>query len=178
MNAIVHHGYAATRPLPERDRDSSSGRLGANRPPRGANLPLRTQEPLVHQWLVDIGALARCRALFAGHASLASGSEGRAPQQTLMDVPSAFDQFCHSHFASVRRLHPELAWEDACPAYAIAMTAHAALCVSLDEARENLLERHWDSVRGQSRLGWAQARPLIAAGCSALDRLDPLAMHR
>ena len=177
MNATVHRGYSA-RPLPDRDRDVSFGRPGAGRQPRSSYTPARAPEPPVHQWLVDIGALARCRALFAGHGPLASGSEFRAPQQTLMDVPSAFDQFCHSHFASVRRVHPVLTWEDACPAYAIAMTAHAALCVSLDDARESLLKRHWDSIRGQSRLTWEQARPLIAAGCSALDRLDPLAMHR
>jgi hypothetical protein len=44
--------------------------------------------------------------------------------------------------------------------------------------QERLLERHWDRIRGPSHLAWAQAIPLIAAGCSTLDRLDPLAMHR
>lgn len=133
-----------------------------------------------HRWLVDVAALARCRALFAGRAGVAvSPVPGmRSRQPILMDVPAAFDAFCHSHFAAVRRLHPELTWEDACQAYAIALSAHASLHVALDEARERQLEQAWEDIRGHSGLAWKQARSLIADGCSALDRLDPLAIRR
>ena len=136
--------------------------------------------PGEHRWLVDVHALARCRALFAGRASAISkpGAAVLTRQPILMDVPPAFNAFCHSHFAAVKRIHPELTWDDACPAYAIALSAHASLHVALDETRELQLEQCWDQIRGQSGLSWKQARPLIADGCSALDRLDPLAIRR
>lgn len=142
--------------------------------------PTPVPAPGEHRWLVDVDALARCRALFAGRAgaSAASRQAVRPRQPILMDVPPAFDAFCHTHFAAVKRLHPELSWEDACPAYAIALSAHASLHVALDEAREQQLEQSWHDIRGQSGLSWKQARPLIADGCSALDRLDPLAIRR
>lgn len=128
-------------------------------------------------WLVDVGALAQCRALLSGHEFAAAGSP-RTSQLALLDVPLPYEQFCRSHFAAVRRLHPDMSWDDACPAYAIALSAHAVLCDALDEERERQLERHWTLIRGGSRLDWPQARGLVADGCSALTRLDPLAMHR
>ena len=133
-----------------------------------------------HEWLVDVTALVRCREILSGHHA-ADGSlvnDQRASQQSLMDVPPAYDQFCRAHFGAVKRTHPELTWEDACPAYAIALSAHAVLCVSLDHASEHALERNWPLLRGQSNLTWVQARGIIADGCSALNRLDPLAMDR
>ena len=78
----------------------------------------------------------------------------------------------------LERVHAELDWDDARPAYAIALAAHAVLCEVLDEDREQLLAAHWERIRGRSSLDWAQARPLVADGCRALNRLDPLAMHR
>lgn len=132
-----------------------------------------------HPWLVDLDALARCRALLAGHLPEASSpAEPRPGYQSLLHVPSSYDLFCRAHFASVKRLHPELSWENACPAYAVALSAHAALCVELDVALEQQLQTHWLQIRGPSRLPWAQAVRLIADGCSALNRLDPLAMQR
>ena len=131
-------------------------------------------------WLVDLGALARCRALFAGQVPPppALHEDNLRGLQSLLEVPIPYDQFCRSHFASVKRLHPELSWDDACPAYAIALYAHAVLCEALDQGREQLLEAQWPRLRGQSTLEWPQARALIADGCSAMARLDPLAMHR
>jgi hypothetical protein len=131
-------------------------------------------------WMVDAAALEHCRAVLLGrHEQLELSLLGRrTPQFVPMAVPDAYDRFCRAHFSSVRRLHPTLEWDDASPAYAVALSAHAALCVDFDEQQERLLERHWDRIRGGCKLSWAQARPLIAAGCSALDRLDPLAMHR
>jgi hypothetical protein len=157
-------------------RPRDGGASGFSRPVRPMPAPA-SDGPT---WLVDAAALEHCRAVLLGrHEELELRHLGRrAPQSVPMSVPPAFDRFCRTHFSSVRRLHPTLAWEDACPAYAIALSAHAALCVSFDEAQERLLERHWDRIRGDSTLPWAQARPLIAAGCSALDRLDPLSMHR
>ena len=127
-------------------------------------------------WLVDVAALAQARALFSGHEVPVAAARGN--QQALLDVPPAFEQFCRSHFASVKRLHPELEWGDACLAYAVALSAHAVLCDALDEECERRLAEAWPRLRGESRLEWRQARGLVADGCSALARLDPLAMRR
>ena len=161
------------------ERELPPGYVGFDRSGRLSGASGRVVES-AHQWLVDVTALARCRALFANHGA-ADGSQAgdsRSSHHSLLDVPADYDLFCRTHFASVRRVHPELTWEDACPAYAIALSAHAALCVSLDDERERQLELHWDRIRGQSGLAWSQARALIADGCSAMNRLDPLAMHR
>src|SRR5689334_7762577 len=101
--------------------------------PRSSRLapPARALES--SSWLVDGGALARARALSAGHEP--SPAAPMLEQQAMLDVPPAYDQFCRSHFTSVRRLHPELEWLDACPAYAVALSLHAALCDALDETR-------------------------------------------
>jgi hypothetical protein len=127
-------------------------------------------------WLVDVLSLARCRELLAGRPL--DAATPRTAYQALLDVPLAYDQFCRNHFTSVQRLHPELQWPDACQAYAIALSAHALLCDVLGDGHEALLAQHWDSLRGDSNLDWRQARPLVADGCSALARLDPLAMRR
>jgi hypothetical protein len=132
--------------------------------------------PETGAWLVDVAALARARSVFSGHEPppIARGFQ----QQALLEVPVAYAAFCRSHFATVRRLHPEMSWDDACPAYAVALGAHAALCDALDAEAERRLAQHWESIRGASRLAWPQAAPLVADGCSALARLDPLAMRR
>lgn len=177
MSATVQQAFSNPRfPL---EREVPPGTIGFD---RSGRLPSAASRPVesAHQWLVDLTALARCRALFAGHGSAAAlhAAEHWPSNQSLMHIPPAYDLFCRTHFASVKRVHPDLAWEDACPAYAIALSAHAVLCVALDDEREKQLELHWDRIRGQSCLAWSQARSLIADGCSALDRLDPLAMHR
>jgi len=133
-----------------------------------------------HRWLVDVTALSRCAAIFAGRGTSRelADADRRPSHQSLLEVPPAYDQFCRAHFASVKRLHPEMRWEDACPVYAIALSAHAALCVALGPDREPQLEKNWERLRGQSTLDWAAARPLIADGCSAMHRMDPLAILR
>jgi hypothetical protein len=160
MSATVHVLDRPSRPLPVRV-------------PR--QFVARSVDPDA-AWLVDVGALAACRALLSGHEL--PGARPREGTQALLDVPPAYDQFCHSHFASVKRLHPELEWQDACLAYAIALSAHAVLCEALGGAHEHKLGEAWPALRGASTLDWRQARSLVADGCSALARLDPLAMRR
>ena len=162
MNATVH----ALERMP--------GLRAVPRPVRAA--PPRAVPDTGGAWLVDVGALALARALFAGHDP--APTQGPCEQQALLQVPAAYEQFCRSHFTSVRRLHPEMSWEDACPAYAVALSAHAALYDALDGEREARLAEHWTRIRGSSRLDWRQASSLVADGCSALARLDPLAMRR
>jgi hypothetical protein len=152
---------------------SPSGRASTLRAPRPT---IARSVPGDQAWFVDVAALAQARALFAGHEFPLADLGGR--HQALLDVPPAYDQFCRSHFASVKRLHPDLEWIDACHAYAVALSAHAVLCDALDEDCERRLAEHWPRLRGESRLDWRQARGLVADGCSALARLDPLAMRR
>ena len=140
--------------------------------------PVDTLEAATPQWPVDAQALARCRALLSGQGATRETTRASDGGTRWIDVPVAYEAFCRSHFASVRRLRPELAWDDARPAYALALAAHAVLCEALDDEREQLLAAHWDTLRGESRLDWSRARPLLADGCRALERLDPLAMHR
>jgi hypothetical protein len=140
--------------------------------------PLELAEPSHRQWPVDAQALARCRALLSGHSGGGVAPDLTLAWERLVDVPPAYESFCRSHFASVRRMRPELDWNDARPAYALALAAHAVLCEALDDEGEDLLAMHWEGLRGGSRLDWSRARPLLADGCRALSRLDPLAMHR
>jgi len=149
------------------------GRSSNYRPVPARNTPA-PRAPEGCAWLVDVAALAQARALFAGHEPSAPGFE----QQAMLEVPAAYAAFCRSHFATVRRLHPEISWEDACPAYAVALGAHASLRDALDADCEQRLAKHWPGIRGASRLEWRQAAQLVADGCSALARLDPLAMRR
>ena len=154
------------------------GRLTSYRAPT-ARIPRAATprpQPPGNAWLVDVGALARARAVLSGHEPVAAPCV--PSQQALLEVPQAYEQFCRSHFTSVRRLHPQLAWEDALPAYAVALSAHAVLCDAIDASRERALGEHWLQVRGDSRLEWREARGLVADGCRALARLDPLAMRR
>jgi hypothetical protein len=162
MSATIH---ALDRSLP-----------GRAMPLRAARQAVARSVPADYTWLVDVAALAQARALFAGHEPPATSPRGGT--QALLDVPPAYEQFCRSHFASVKRLHPEIEWSDACHAYAIALSAHATLRDALDEHCERRLAENGPRLRGESLLDWRQARGLVADGCSALARLDPLAMRR
>ena len=170
MNAYVRTAF----------RDSqSAGRLGWPASTRPERAVPESQEP--SSWLVDLTALAHCRELLtrSGESMPISASAERPPSHlSFIDIPFAYDQFCRTHFTSVKRLHPEIAWDDACPAYAVALFAHALLCVELNAEREKLLEQHWPRICGQSTLVWQQARSFIADGCKALARLDPIAGSR
>ena len=172
MNAMFPQALGVPR-LP-RERDAVPRANGR------ALRPIPDPTESGHEWLVDVSALVRCREILFGHhaADESPATDPRASQQSLMDIPPAYDQFCRAHFGAVKRTHPELTWDDACPAYAIALSAHAVLCKSLDHTYEQALERNWPQLRGQSTLAWPQARTIIADGCSALNRLDPLAMER
>jgi hypothetical protein len=128
-------------------------------------------------WQIDSRALARCRELFA-RGELHPSDGASESFHTFIDVPFAYDAFCRAHFTAVRRLRPDMQWDDVCQIYAIALFAHAQLCVELDEDREQQLERYWPQIRGASQLPWSRARPLISDGCRALARLDPLACSR
>jgi hypothetical protein len=153
----------------ERPASARASTLRAPRPSIARSLPSE------HAWLVDVGALAAARAALSGHEI---PDAPRVTQSALLDVPPAYEQFCRSHFASVKRLHPDVEWSEACLAYAVALSAHAVLCDALGEEQERRLAQAWPRLCGESGLSWKLARGLVADGCSALARLDPLAMRR
>lgn len=174
MSATVQHSLGVSRAPVQREHPAPT----AWRSGRLADLSAQVAPLPSHQWPVDLTALARCRGLLSGHGSMDPSLAGRLPHESLMDVPASYDGFCRSHFSSVRRIHPEMNWDDARPAYAVALAAHAVLCEALNDEHEARLAGKWEDIRGSSRLGWSQACLLIADGCRALNRLDPLAMHR
>lgn len=69
-------------------------------------------------------------------------------------------------------------WDDLCPAYAYALTTHAADWPrGGDETTENALAMHWEQVRGPSRLPWAEARPVVEDAWLALDHMPVAAIR-
>ena len=69
-------------------------------------------------------------------------------------------------------------WRDLCPVYAFALTTHAADWPRGDAADtcEELAE-HWEQMRGQSRLSWSQARPVVEDAWRALDHIPTAAVR-
>jgi hypothetical protein len=174
MNATFQH--AVSNPRLPLEREMAPSPRNSGRLLRPAPAPADAE----HEWLVDLGALVRCREILSSKGAEAAHDDAwqKPGRQSPMAIPPAYDHFCQAHFGAVKRMHPELSWEDVLPAYAIALSAHAVLCVTLDHQVEDSLERHWPELRGDSKLSWPQARTIIADGCSALNRLDPLAMDR
>jgi hypothetical protein len=106
--AIDCKGMSHERHRPRLGRRTAT----AYAPARAARPGARRAESPSNAWLVDVGALARAAPCSAGHEPRAGGARA---QQALLEVPPAYEQFCRSHFTSVRRLHPDMRWEDACP---------------------------------------------------------------
>lgn len=77
-----------------------------------------------------------------------------------------------------RRHHGHHRWADLCPAYAFALTTHAARWPrGGDEATEAELAAHWEQVRGDSRLPWTKARAVVEDAWLALDRMPSAALR-
>ncbi|WP_313178079.1 hypothetical protein [Stenotrophomonas sp.] len=77
-----------------------------------------------------------------------------------------------------RRANGHRNWRDLCPVYAFALTTHAADWPrggDADTGEE--LAAHWEQMRGQSRLGWAQARPVVEDAWCALDHIPTAAVR-
>jgi hypothetical protein len=77
-----------------------------------------------------------------------------------------------------RRGHGHRSWRDLYPAYAFALTTHYADWPrGNDDDTAGELAEHWEQMRGQSRLGWAQARSIVEDAWLALDHMPPTAVH-
>ncbi len=77
-----------------------------------------------------------------------------------------------------RRGHGRRSWGDLCPAYAFALSTHAADWPrGGDESTEQALAAHWEQVRGSSRLSWSQARDVVEDAWLALDHMPATAVR-
>ena len=95
---------------------------------------------------------------------------------TLRQVPRSpvqqddeFAAFTAYDYGRRRRLHPDVAWEDACRAYAFAAASHAGHAGTLDLDTELQLEDHWDRLRGDGGPEWPVARTLLRETWRWLD---------
>jgi len=76
-----------------------------------------------------------------------------------------------------RRGHGHRSWRDLYPAYAFALTTHYADWPRGSDDTDGELAEHWEQMRGQSRLGWAQARGIVEDAWLALDHMPATAVH-
>lgn len=97
--------------------------------------------------------------------------------QSLSD--DAFAAFTAHDYGRRRRLHPDVAWEDACRAYAFAAASHALHQGHLDLGTELELEDDWERLCGDAGPDWPVARTLLRETWRWLDEHAPAAarMH-
>lgn len=77
-----------------------------------------------------------------------------------------------------RRGHRRRSWADLCPAYAFALSTHAADWPrGGDGTTDQALAAHWEQVRGASRLSWSQAREVVEDAWLALDHMPATAVR-
>lgn len=79
----------------------------------------------------------------------------------MMEIPEDFEAFSQSDHRRRVRLHPQLAWQDACPAYALALATHDAYHGRLSLSADDELEAQWDELRGASSMDWTVARLIV-----------------
>lgn len=77
------------------------------------------------------------------------------------DIPENFEDFSRQDFQRRLRLHPDLAWNDACRAYALALATHASHAGRTDADVDGELEIRWDTLPTPPVAAWPLARVLI-----------------
>lgn len=86
-----------------------------------------------------------------------------------VDGTDDFAAFSAHDFRRRVRLHPEVAWEDACRAYALAVATHTDQDRALDLQTEARLEDQWEQLSGDAGPDWPVARTML---CEAWRWLD------
>lgn len=87
-----------------------------------------------------------------------------------------FAAFSAHDYGRRRRLHPDVAWEDACRAYALAAASYADHDGKLDLDMELKLEDQWEHLRGDGGPDWPVVRTLLREAWRWLDaREDAIA---
>jgi len=112
----------------------------------------------------------RCGRATAGLAAIAPDAVAAGDQTTIL--PAYYDDACRRRFIALRLHHPDLAWHQVEPLFALA-------AASLDYQRRvgsdavlKAIAAHFDATRGNSPLAWRHARTLLDGAWSALGRLQ------
>lgn len=117
-------------------------------------------------------------ALF--NAYLQPERSGRSARRDRAAEPQAvaqdYLQYMRSDYEQ-RRSHSRHSWRDLYPAYAFALTTHYADWPRGNDDTDGELAEHWEQMRGQSRLGWSQARSVVEDAWLALDHMPAAAVH-
>jgi hypothetical protein len=103
----------------------------------------------------------------------------QTPRRPAAATDDAFAAFTLHDYGRRRRLHPDVAWEDACRAYAFAAASHADHAGQLDLDTELELEDHWERLRGDAGPEWPVTRTLLREAWRWLDEHGTVAprMH-
>lgn len=80
-----------------------------------------------------------------------------------------FEAFSATDYGRRVRLHPEVAWEDACSAYALALASYDVHDGTLDLRAESELEAQWDALHTSSDIGWPVVRTMVREAWRWLD---------
>lgn len=84
-----------------------------------------------------------------------------------------FEAFSAADYGRRVRLHPEVAWDDACSAYALALASYEAHDGTLDLTTEHELEVQWDELRGPAEVSWPVVRTMVREAWRWLDDHRP-----
>ena len=98
----------------------------------------------------------------------------QVPLRTAAQDSDAFAAFTAHDYGRRRRLHPDVAWEDACSAYAFAAASHVQHAGRLDLDTELALEDDWERLRGDAGPAWPVTRTLLREAWRWLDEHGPL----
>ena len=83
----------------------------------------------------------------------------------MVEVPTGYDRFAGDN---ARKMGLE--WEDACPAYALALVSHGGYALPEDDADMEVL---WDELGGGSTKRWPDVRTAVIRSWSWLDVHGP-----
>lgn len=86
------------------------------------------------------------------------------PYKGMAQVPEVLNHLAREHEKS-----EGLAWDDVCPAYALAVITHGDYRLPSDD---DPLEVLWNEVGSESRLVWPQVRDLVAEAWHWLDAVQ------
>ncbi|MGN6225071.1 hypothetical protein [Pseudoxanthomonas sp.] len=110
-----------------------------------------------------------------GAVSLERASQQVAASLARDDPPEIsedFEAFSRQDFQRRIRLHPDLAWNDACRAYALALATHASHGGRIDAEVDAELEMRWDLLPSPPNADWSVARGLILGAWRWLSQRD------
>ncbi len=85
--------------------------------------------------------------------------------EDMIDVPPQFDVFAREHY-SKHYATTGIPWRDVCPAYALALMAYGSYRMPENNAE---IETLWEEL-APSRLGWRDAKAIVAEVWDGLDR--------